>query len=138
MALLRLLLVAAAAVHAAAFVPLTSPKSSLVRRQALWRHFVPREEHIAGDDSQDSTTVSITGATDNFKNGVLASFLALVLALPSASLAVSGGGLDYANLVRYTYGNCVVFGSLRCFDFDLHSNFVIPHAGHYRTRLFWF
>ena len=87
---LRLLLVAAAACCTSAFVVPTKPKSSLVTSKALWRHFVPRNTDV-WEDTHPSFDVVL-------KNGVLASCLALMLALPAVSLAVSGGGLDYANL----------------------------------------
>jgi hypothetical protein len=88
-----LLLVSAVACYASAFV---SPfhntcKHSLVTRQALWRHFVPRSQEFVWDE----TCQVIQSAV---KQGVLASCLALILTVPTASLAVSGGGLDYANL----------------------------------------
>lgn len=88
-----LLLVSAVACYASAFV---SPfhntcKHSLVTRQALWRHFVPRSQEFVWDE----TCQVIQSAV---KQGVLASCLALTLTVPTASLAVSGGGLDYANL----------------------------------------
>lgn len=89
--LLRLLAVAACclATSSAFVVPRTS-KPSLVTRQALWRHFVPRD-----NDVWDPETTNLVSKA---KNGFLASCLALVLAIPVASLAVSGGGLDFANL----------------------------------------
>jgi uncharacterized protein YjbI with pentapeptide repeats len=59
-------------------------------RQALWRHFVPRD-----NDVWDLKTTNLVSSA---KNGFVASCLALVLAIPVASLAVSGGGLDFANL----------------------------------------
>ena len=59
-------------------------------RQALWRHFVPRDNDVWDPDT--------TNLVSSAKNGFLASCLALVLAIPVASLAVSGGGLDFANL----------------------------------------
>lgn len=94
MTMLRLLLVASAVAtctHAFVVRPSSSSKPSLVTRQALWRHFVPRDD--AGGVWHDSQQLLA-----NAKNGVLASCLALVIALPAASLAVSGGGLDFANL----------------------------------------
>lgn len=91
---LRLLLVVAAAYHTSAFIVPTISKPSLVTRQALWRHFVPRNEEVWNvHDSLDNQE-----QVDMVKKGVLASCLALVLVLPAASLAVSGGGLDFANL----------------------------------------
>lgn len=114
MALLRpfLLVIAVAALHVSAFVLPTSPRTSLLKRDALWRHFVPREDDGGGvwhEDSaphpQDSSlapTSDSTNVTDLhqiLKNGLLASCLAaVVLVFPAVSLAVSGGGLDYANL----------------------------------------
>lgn len=91
-----LLLVSAAACCASAFV---SPfhntcKHSLVTRQALWRHFVPRSQEYVWD-KQVSARQEIAPSV---KQGVLASCLALILTVSTASLAVSGGGLDYANL----------------------------------------
>jgi len=92
MIILRLLLVATAACCTSAFVAPTTPnrKPSLVTRQALWRHFVPRNDHPNVWDSEELLA--------NVKIGFLGTCLALVLALPAASLAVSGGGLDFANL----------------------------------------
>lgn len=86
----RFLLLAAAACYTSAFVSPShiTKKTSLVTRQALWRHFVPRRD-------DDQIYDDLIGAA---KHGVLASCLALILAVPVASLAVSGGGLDYANL----------------------------------------
>lgn len=50
-------------------------------REFVWDEVSTRQEIMAG-----------------VKQGVLASCLALILTVPTASLAVSGGGLDYANL----------------------------------------
>lgn len=105
MAFLRFLLLATLASHASAFVNSPTTKSSLVKRQALWRHFVPEKETKAGvwdqsppqDSPKDDNLNSIDFANLT-KSGVLGIWLAIVLTIPSVSIAVSGGGLDYANL----------------------------------------
>lgn len=51
---------------------------------------MPRNNEQIWEESRD-----LIAAT---KHGVLASCLTLILAVPAVSLAVSGGGLDYANL----------------------------------------
>ena len=87
---LRLLAVAAFCLPtSSAFVVPRTSKSSLLTRQALWRHLVPRDNDVWDREARNLSSV---------KNGFLASCLALVLAIPVASLAVSGGGLDFANL----------------------------------------
>jgi uncharacterized protein YjbI with pentapeptide repeats len=88
---LRLIAVAASFLAtSSAFVLPQTPKPALVRRQALWRHFVKRH-----NDVWDPETTNLVSTA---KNGFLSSCFALVLVIPIASLAVSGGGLDFANL----------------------------------------
>ena len=92
MKILWLLFVAAAACCTNGFLltPQGGKAFSLVIQQPLWGHFVPREENVSVWDDVSP----LQGA----KNGFLATCLAVILALPTASLAVSGGGLDFANL----------------------------------------
>ena len=74
----------------------TSCRSSSTAQFALWRHFVPQskqlplivEDHVKQVDNKQAIDTPWAAAM----------LLTLILTLPWAAYAVSGGGLDYANL----------------------------------------
>lgn len=77
---------AAVAIVANAFVQTsttTRRTALLTQRHALWRHWVDRDEPKKGE-SEPNHSMSIA--------------LAALLAMPMMCNAVSGGGLDYANI----------------------------------------
>lgn len=77
------------------------PRSSSTARKALWRHWIPEKQDFLW---QESMNIHSEHPRDEMRrsvsNGVAAACMAfaLVVAAPMTSLAVSGGGLDYANL----------------------------------------
>lgn len=83
----------------------TTAITSKTQRQALWRHWIP--EIDAWDPEMNSESESETRVETEqveeqgsmMKTALASSLLAAVLAIaPTAGVAVSGGGLDFANL----------------------------------------
>jgi hypothetical protein len=81
--------------------PSNTKKSSFVTAQkALWRHFVPRQDHVVLDNNMEKvTTVEQQPPLlqQLLNNGLVAAFVLTALSTLPAN-AVSGGGLDYAGL----------------------------------------
>ena len=123
MAFHRLLLLALAAVVSVhAFIPagiqhhqqqhgIASPATTTTCHPAIWRHWIPdaevrdtldRNDPTATipslDDEAITTTSEVETIESNARRLFFTSLLALALTLPQATVAVSGGGLDYANI----------------------------------------
>ena len=85
------------AVSAEAFVPVkmsTTRTSSSVG--SFWRHWIPETDFLGLDNKDEESQQEIL---ENSKTVFLGAALAAVLMLaPQVTLAVSGGGLDYANI----------------------------------------
>jgi uncharacterized protein YjbI with pentapeptide repeats len=73
---------------ASAFCPSPKRPHSLTAQKALWRAFVPRQDHIEEQHKSFPDTQLFQGLT--------AFIVTITLSLPA--YAVSGGGLDFANL----------------------------------------
>ena len=69
-----------------------STSSSLTGMHAFWRHFIPRDEQLNLIDC------TVTPRVDRVTSPLVISLLGFTLALPLAANAVSGGGLDFANI----------------------------------------
>jgi uncharacterized protein YjbI with pentapeptide repeats len=78
---------------ASGFVPSSTQRPQfLTAQKALWRHFVPRQDHIV----EHRENPNLLDQTQIFRSFAPALFVTLALSLPA--YAVSGGGLDFANL----------------------------------------
>ena len=89
MAMMRNILVAVWSLigaSVAAFAPLPVRKPALTQHAALWRHFVERTDEDGASSSNGSNPFGISVA------------LAGLVCMPMVCGAVSGGGLDYANI----------------------------------------
>ena len=76
------------------FMPSSTKRPEfLTAQKALWRHFVPRQDHII---EHHENPKSLTDHAQIFRTFATALFVSLALSLPAN--AVSGGGLDSANL----------------------------------------
>jgi uncharacterized protein YjbI with pentapeptide repeats len=79
---------------ASGFVPSNTKRpESLTCQKALWRHFVPRQDHIIEHHGNAKLHIDHTQIIRSFATALLVTF---ALSIPAN--AVSGGGLDFANL----------------------------------------
>ena len=82
----------------------TRQLATSVEQNAFWRHWIPEPEEdtfvgLESTDLQQQTQTQQTNAEEDAKTVFLGSLLAAVLMVaPQVTMAVSGGGLDYANL----------------------------------------
>lgn len=89
-----------------AFVTPTLPRQaslspSVVATRAFWRHWIPETDRFLGDDTTNNNTDGTDDLVEeNAKTVFFGSFLAAVFLLmtPQVTVAVSGGGLDFAGL----------------------------------------
>jgi hypothetical protein len=70
--------------------PIKHSATSSTTRPALWRHVAPQEKRMKLVDDFASGPAAVSP--------FMVALLGLTLALPLAASAVSGGGLDYANI----------------------------------------
>lgn len=89
-----------------AFVTPTLPRQaslspSVVATRAFWRHWIPETDRFLGDDTTNNNTDGTDDLVEeNAKTVFFGSILAAVFLLmtPQVTVAVSGGGLDFAGL----------------------------------------
>ena len=97
-----ILLLSLLALSADAFVPVkpsSSSSSSSVGRHAFWRHWIPETDLLGIPNTNNVEEESHQQILENAKTMFLGSIMAAVLLLtPQVTVAVAGGGLDYANI----------------------------------------
>ena len=91
---IAMILFSSLCIDSAAFVtPFTrTTSSSLTAMHAFWRHLIPRDEQLNLIDC------TATPRVDRITSPLVIVLLGFTLAVPLTADAVSGGGLDFANI----------------------------------------